>query len=103
MVMPRTIPSLEVKGLGNNGSSAVGTANTQVRPANSLRKVLWIVNESDTDIYLALGRNALVSTGILLKSAGGAIEFNLLTHWPGVINAIHAGTGDKTLTWQEIS
>jgi hypothetical protein len=83
------------------GGVDVGTSSTEVRAANTERRYLLLVNDSDTEIYVALGTDAVLNEGIRLNSAGGWYEMlegqNLYT---GVVNAI-ASAATKRLTFQE--
>lgn len=81
----------------------VGTTSTMVLASNASRRYASFVNDSDTDVYLAIGVDAAVHAGILLKSRGGSYEMdqklgNLST---AAITAIHAGTGTKRLVVTE--
>ncbi len=72
--------------------------------ANPNRKSAVFVNDSDTDIYLALTRPAVPNRGIRLNAGGGTL---VLSRWgplftTGPINAVHGGAGNKILTVQEM-
>lgn len=78
---------------------AVTTSSQTALAANADRKYAMLINDSDTAIYLKIGTAAVANEGIRINPNGGAYEMsstigNLYT---GVINAIHGGTGDKTL------
>ena len=77
---------------------SVAVTTTAVIAANASRTALLLQNISDTDIYLKFGASATVGTGILLK-AGQSYE--MAAHYGnlyrGAINAIHGGSGTKTL------
>jgi len=75
----------------------VTTGDTQVVPVNKARSWLEIVNDSDTIIYLALGRTAVLNRGIRLNAAGGSFNVNTSNLFKGFIRAIHGGAGDKVL------
>ena len=79
----------------------VGTDSTEVAAFNSERRYLALVNDSDTDVYLALGEDAVLNKGIRLNASGGSYEMlegqNLYT---GAVNAI-ASAATKRLTVQE--
>lgn len=82
-----------------HSSVAVAITSTAVIAANADRIYLLIQNISDTAIDLFVGGAAVASQGIRLQANGGSIELsarngNLDTR---AINAIHAGTGTKTL------
>ncbi|MBA7665085.1 hypothetical protein ES703_73151 [subsurface metagenome] len=78
-------------------TSDVTTSDTQVVPVNKARSWLEIVNDSDTIIYLALGRTAILNKGIRLNAAGGSFEINYTNLFKGFVRAIHAGAGNKVL------
>lgn len=75
--------------LSNTGVS-VGTSTTQVLASNANRLYAAIVNDSDNEIYLALGASAVLSRGILLNPNGGSFEITSVNPFTGVINAICA-------------
>jgi len=73
-----------------------------VLAANTARLYALLINDSDTDIYLGIGVNAVVNTGIRLNALGGSYEMskregNLTT---AAIYAIVAA-GSKTLLVNE--
>lgn len=73
----------------------VGTTSTLILGANPKRVYAAIINDSDTDIYLAIGAPAVAHQGIRINANGGVYEiagFNLHTL---AIYGIHAGTGTK--------
>jgi hypothetical protein len=79
--------------------ATVTTATGAALAANVNRKYALLVNDSDTVIYIKIGANAVANQGIRLNANGGSYEMsnalgNLNT---GAINAIHAGSGNKTL------
>lgn len=79
-------------------SAAIATVSTTVAAENADREYALIINDSDVTVYLALDVAAVLNSGIRLD-AGSALEIgarfgNLDTRQ---INAIHAGTGTKTL------
>lgn len=85
------------------GAVNVTTSTTAVREYTRHRKSILLINVSDTDIYVKFGEAAVVAEGILLNADGGSYrssreDGNLDVR---AINAIHAGTGDKVLTWTE--
>ncbi len=82
----------------------VTTSSTQILAANADRKVAIIVNNSDEVVWLAIGKTAVVNKGIRLNARGGS--FILSKYGPvfstEAINGIHAGTGNKVATAQEV-
>jgi hypothetical protein len=77
----------------------VSTASTVVLAANTNRKYVLLVNDSDTPIYVSLGGVAAVNQGIRLNSRGGAYEISrkLGNLYTGAINAIQSDAGTKRL------
>jgi len=74
--------------------------NTAVLAANTARRYLLIINDSDTTIYLRLQSGAaVVNSGIRLNPNGGSYELTLATElYTGAIRATHAGGAvDKVL------
>lgn len=81
----------------------VTTSTQEVIPPNKARTALWLINDSDTVIYLALGGNAAVlNQGIRLNAAGGSLEINKTNLTRGAIAAIHGGAGNKVLLITEL-
>lgn len=105
-ILQSVLESLQ-NGLSLNGSlttvthttATVTTATGAALAANANRKYALVVNDSDTVIYIKIGADAAANQGIRLNADGGSFEMshalgNLNT---GAINAIHAGSGNKTL------
>lgn len=71
----------------------IGNTSVQVVAANSARKYLLIINDSDEVMYLRLATtSAETNKGIRLDANGGSIEMSLLKGnlYRGRINAIRA-------------
>lgn len=83
-----------------NTKVTVGAVSTLVLAANSSRRYLFLVNDSDENIYVSLGLPAVMNEGILLTAGGGALTLDTTTMWLGSIGAICA-TGGKNLTVSE--
>jgi len=79
---------------------AVQTVSTQVLAANPKRADAVLVNDSNKEIYLARGNDAVMNEGIRLNAGGGSYEINRNNLFLGAINAIAEG-GDKNLTVSE--
>jgi len=77
----------------------VTSTTTQALAANANRKYVLLVNDSDTAIYIKLGAAAVANEGIRLNANGGSYEMSNLggNLYAGAINAIHGGSGNKTL------
>lgn len=80
-----------------NSSVSIGIASTLVLAANSSRRYLFLVNDSDENIYVSLGSAAVLNTGILLTSQGGSLTLDTTTMWTGAVYAISLN-GGKNLT-----
>jgi len=78
-----------------NFNVSVGSSNTQVLAANSSRKLLILVNDSDEDIYIALGATAILNSGIRLNKKGGSLTLDD-PKYTGIVNAI-CSSGSKNL------
>ena len=77
----------------------IGTSSEAALAANEDRLYALLINDSDTTIYIALGATAVANAGIRLNANGGSYEMSKQggTLYAGAINAIHGGSGDKTL------
>ena len=80
-----------------NSSVDVGATSTLVLSANSQRRFLFLVNDSDEAIYVSLGSGAVLYEGILLTAGGGALTLDIASMWLGEIHAICV-SGSKNLT-----
>jgi len=78
----------------------INSASTSVLAANSNRRFLFLVNDSDENIYVSLGGIAVVNEGILLTAGGGALTLDIASMWLGSISAI-CTSGSKNLTISE--
>lgn len=85
-----------------NSNVSVGSSTTLVLAANGTRRIANFVNDSDEDIYLALGEDAELNKGIRLNAGGGNYEINATNMWRGAVNAICA-SGSKNLSVSEIT
>ena len=80
----------------------VAVTSTQVLPANNSRRVAIIVNASDTDMYFAVGQNAVALAGLYARANGGTLILDEADFYSTqAINGIHAGSGTKRATAQE--
>ena len=86
----------------------VPTTGTIVREANPKRNGLLIVNNSDTQIWIALGPEAAVGKGIPLAphipgAPGGQVLIgNGGLNYNGPVSAIHVGKGGKVVVGAEV-
>ena len=80
-----------------NDKVSVGATTTVVVTADTDRFYLSLVNDSDEDIYLGLGADAVMNKGIRLNSGGGSVVFEGNAAFVGRVNAICA-SGTKNMT-----
>lgn len=83
-----------------NTRVVVGSSSTSVLGINANRRFLFLVNDSDENIYVSLGSVAVLNEGILLTAGGGALTLDIASMWLGSITAI-CETGGKNLTISE--
>ena len=79
----------------------VGVATTQIIAANTARRHLIIVNDSDTTIFLGVGAAAVLHSGIRINAAGGAFTMDRQNLSTVAVNGIHEGVGNKAVTVHE--
>ncbi|GAJ01905.1 unnamed protein product [marine sediment metagenome] len=102
-VVPHSaLQDLDLREKSQDLTTNVTATTAVVVVANKFRSAAFLTNDSDVTIYLRLGQEAAVNTGIRLNANGGALEINLSNLFKGAISAIHGGTGDKVLCIQEI-
>ncbi len=84
------------------GKQSIGGASTKVRDANPMRTILYLSNDSDEDLYVAINEAAILNQGIILQV--GAVPVVLRDGDPGLRGAIHAisTTGGKNLAFLEL-
>lgn len=92
-IMPEEVSNI------TNLNVSIGTSSTQVLAANSNRKLLILVNDSDENIYVSLGGTATLNNGIRLNANGGSFVLDNPIY-KGVVNAI-SSSGSKTLAGVE--
>jgi hypothetical protein len=84
----------------------VTTASVQILAVNTLRRALWLQNISDTWIFCRFdavpSATATSEVGIAIAPNGGSVSMERYVD-QGVLNAIHAGTGNKRLLITEWS
>lgn len=76
-----------------NSGVSVGNTSTLVLAANSSRRYLFLVNDSNESIYVSLGSAAVLNEGVLLTSGGGALTLDTTSMYHGAIYAICASGG----------
>lgn len=72
----------------------ITTTETEVLPENPQRTYSLLVNDGTDDIYLGMGKPAVLNRGIRVNNGGGSYEITLMTPWHGSIHAVSAGTPD---------
>jgi len=97
-----SLSELDILEKANDLTADVTVASTIVLAANKHRTTVIFTNDSDSTIYLKLGQDAAVNTGIRLNAAGGAFELNKSNMFKGRVSAIHGGSGNKVLCIEEI-
>jgi len=75
----------------------VGNTTTEVVAANTARKLLSLVNDSDEAIYIAIGTPAVMNKGARLNANGGTYNVPESILIRGAVNAI-CSSGSKNLT-----
>jgi len=83
---------------GTNGKVTVANGSTLVLSPRTGRKYALLVNDSDETIYVALGDDAVVNSGIPLFPYGGSLEIDGEQPFKGVVRAI-CTSGGKNLTY----
>lgn len=59
-----------------SGTIASGNVSQKVADANTSRKFLYLLNHSNTDMYVGIGFTPTTSNGMLLLKDGGSITFD---------------------------
>lgn len=80
-----------------NGAVSVGLTSITVRPANTDRLSLIIINDSNTEIYFNESATAVIGQGRLNRRGGTAI----ITDYTGIVTAI-AGVAASNLCIIEV-
>jgi hypothetical protein len=97
------LPQIIGFGSATPGTIGITTAAGTVLAASAARRYAYFCNDSDTVMYLGLGSGTalapLAGKGIRLNANGGMYEMtrgqaNVFT---GVVQAIHGGSGTKSL------
>ena len=80
-------------------STAVTVANTStsVAVANSQRRFLLLINDSDTNIYCKFGATAIVHQGVLLVANGGGLLLDTTGVTQQAMNCITLSGSNKVL------
>lgn len=73
------------------------TTQEEVLGENPERRYALLVNDSDSDAYIALGIPAVANTGIRLNAGGGSYEINATNLYTGRIYAISTGATKKLM------
>lgn len=101
-VVEPTPPSLDLLELTRDFTGNTTTSSTESIPPNKNRSGAILINDSDTIIYLGLGKPAVLNQGIRLNALGGFYEINSTNLFKGQITRIHGGAGNKVLLATEI-
>lgn len=84
----------------NPAGPTVGNTTTAVLAANTSRCYAVFTNDSTEVVYIALGKPAVMNTGIRLNAGGGYYEITRQNLFRGAINGICA-SGGKVVCVQE--
>ena len=57
----------------SNFEVTIGSVSTEIKTANSSRKLIALVNNSEISIFISLGTAAVMNSGIRLNANGGNI------------------------------
>jgi len=81
----------------------VTAVSGEVLAANPDRVAAVLVNDSDTEMYLAIGHAAVANQGIRLNAAGGSLVISKYgpLYSTEAVNAILAAAGNKEIAVQE--
>ncbi len=79
--------------------ASIATASTVALAASKSRVYVLLENDSDTDMYLMIGADAVMNQGIRINANGGNYEMSIPQGNISdlVINAIQGDTGTKNL------
>jgi hypothetical protein len=75
----------------------LSTTQEEVLPANPVRRYALLVNDSDSDAYIALGIPAVANQGIRLNASGGSFEISNVNPFYGRIHAISTGATKRMM------
>ncbi len=86
------------------GGTNVTTTSGTIVAANTSRRGLVIVNDSDTAMWVAIGQTAVVNQGIRLNAKGGTLVLSRhgTLFSTELVAGIHAATGNKVAAYQEL-
>ena len=80
------------------GSVTASTESKVVAAANESRVSLYVTNDGDNPVYLAMGQTAKGSAGVRLNAGGGAV---LIQDYTGDVSAV-TSEGESTIAFAEI-
>ena len=103
------IPTINTQGGGSGGAVefdsatnseiTIGNTSTSIAASNESRKIIALVNNSDVNIFIALGAAAVLNSGIRLNANGGNIVIaNPI--YTGAINGIAATSGHSLVVME---
>ena len=103
------IPTINTQGGGSGGAVefdsatnseiTIGNTSTSIAASNESRKIIALVNNSDVNIFIALGAAAVLNSGIRLTANGGNIVIaNPI--YTGAINGIAATSGHSLVVME---
>ncbi len=78
-----------------NTKVSIGSTSTLISNVNRNRKFLVLVNDSNEDIYIALGSTAVMNEGLKINASTGTVTIN--SDYTGKVYGI-CSSGGKNLT-----
>ncbi len=86
-----------------NGTKSVGSgASVQILPANQFRSYAAICNPSTVGLWISLGADAVIGTGIYIPPNGGMWITDVSGLYRGAVNGIMATGGAVVLGTMEL-
>lgn len=81
---------------------ASGNTSEEALAANTSRVYALFINDSDTEMFIKLGADAVDSEGIPLAASGGNYEITLDNLYRGAINVICASASKNLLVTEGV-
>jgi len=92
--MPNISVAALVTATATEANVNVTTSSAEILASNSARVSGWLINLSDTTIYVSFGATATASKIPVFQYGTLPISVNGV-NYTGAVNAIHGGTGNK--------
>lgn len=97
--IPNISVSPQVTATANEINLNVTTTSQEVLASNTNRKAAWLINLSDTTIYVSFGATATALKIPVFQYGTLPISINGV-NYTGAVNAVHTSTGDKGILIQ---